>query len=193
VCENVSVMTTPISKTACVFPALAIGSAITLAAAGLADPFARLLAGFLAILLLPAAAILAFRRTRHREAGVNFAAAALLASVAAFNWPLQLSYLFARSDFERIAAQARAGVEIATPVRVGLIMIHKVEVRRRMFERVRGPLVSDDTDARSIACLWTNTNPGGYTGFVQTAPDRLQFNIFSHVRLDARWQFISED
>jgi hypothetical protein len=80
-----------------------------------------------------------------------------------------------RGAFDAIAQRVRAGEQMK-PQRIGLVTIRKAEVYYN-----------------GIVCLWTDLNPSGYTGFVQCAPDSMPFNLWSMIRLDARWQFISED
>ena len=72
--------------------------------------------------------------------------------------------------------RVRTGEHIATPLRAGLFTI-------------RSAYLSHD----GIVCLWTHPHPGGSTGFVQCRRNYVPFNLWSIVRLDDRWQFISED
>jgi len=102
-------------------------------------------------------------------------ALSIIISVAATHWPLRVSYAMSRGAFDAIAQRVR-GCEQGKPQRVGLVMIRKAEVYHN-----------------GIICLWTGLNPNGKTGFVQCGPDYVPFNLWSMVRLDARWQFISED
>ncbi len=119
-------------------------------------------------------AVLFVRSTRHLFAGT--AALAMLLSVATSNWPLQAAYTLSRPSFDRVAAQVRAGDPPSTPCLIGLFRIRKAEVSHN-----------------GIVCLWTDDDPAGPTGFVQTGPDDLPFNLWSHTPLDNSWQFISED
>ena len=80
-----------------------------------------------------------------------------------------------RGAFDAIAQRVRAGEQVK-PQRVGLVVIRKAQVYHN-----------------GIVCLWTGLKPSGYTGFVRCGPDYVPFNLWSMVRLDARWQFISED
>jgi len=119
-------------------------------------------------------ALLFVRSLRHLFAGIT--ALAILLSVATSNWPLQAAYVLSRTSFDRVAAQVRAGDPPSTPCLIGLFRIRKAEVYHN-----------------GIVCLWTDDDSGGPTGFVQTGPDDLPFNLWSHTPLDNSWQFISED
>ncbi len=116
--------------------------------------------------------VLCVRSLRHLFAGIT--TLAILLSVATSNWPLQAAYVLSRPSFDRVAAQVRAGEPPNTPCSIGLFRIRKAEMYHN-----------------GIVCLWTNTT--GSTGFVQTGPDDLPFNLWSHTQLDNSWQFISED
>jgi|SRR6185503_16327735 len=123
--------------------------------------------------------LIGHRRHTKRDVLPAFTAPAIglgiIVSVAATHWPLRVSYAMSRGAFDSIAQRVRAGEEV-TPQRVGLVKIRRAEVYHN-----------------GIVCLWTGLNAGGYTGFVQCGPDYVPFNLWSIVRLDARWQFISED
>jgi hypothetical protein len=123
--------------------------------------------------------LIGYRRHTQRRTLPAFIAPVLalgiIASVAATHWPLRVSYSVSRGAFDSIAQRVRAGEQVK-PQRVGLVMIRKAEVYHN-----------------GIVCLWTGLNPSGKTGFVQCGPDDVPFNLWSMVRLDARWQFISED
>jgi hypothetical protein len=101
---------------------------------------------------------------------------AIIISVAAADWPLRVNYALSRDSFDMVAQRVRTGEHISTPMRAGLFTIRSAEL-------------SHD----GIVCLWTHLNPGGNTGFVQCRPEYVPFNLWSMVRLDDRWQFISED
>ena len=101
---------------------------------------------------------------------------ALTLSVAVAHWPLHAAYVLSRASFETIAQRTRAGERVATPVRAGLFTIQRAELSEN-----------------GIVCLWTFTNPSGNTGFVQCRHDYVPFNLWSIIRLDDRWQYISED
>ena len=119
-------------------------------------------------------AILFVRSLHHLFAGIT--ALAVLLSVVTSNWPLQAAYVLSRTSFDRVAEQVRAGDPPDTPCFIGLFRIRKAEVYRN-----------------GIVCLWTDDDSGGPTGFVQTGPHDLPFNLWSHTPLDNSWQFISED
>ena len=99
-----------------------------------------------------------------------------LASVAVTQWPLRIAYSLSRSAFDAAAQSVRDGKELALPRRVGLFTIRKAEV-----------------SYSGIVCLWTRPAAGGNTGFVQCGRDHVPFNLWSMVKLDNGWQFISED
>jgi hypothetical protein len=99
----------------------------------------------------------------------------ILASVAITHWPLRLSYAWSCAAFDDIARRVRAGERIEAQ-RVGPFRILRAEVY-----------------FNGLVCLWTDLDPGGKTGFVQCPPDNPPRNLWGIVRLDDRWQFISED
>ena len=96
-------------------------------------------------------------------------------SVCWFQWPLRVTYAASKTALNRLAAQLRRGKTIATPVHAGFFTIEKAEIRN------------------NTACLWTRTNAGGDEGFIQVAPSKIEFSMFSLVVLDNQWQFITED
>jgi len=101
---------------------------------------------------------------------------AVIISVVATRWPLRVAYALSRSSFNTLAHHVRNGERVATPVRAGLFTIRHAELSHH-----------------GIVCLWTQPHPGGSTGFVECGRDYVPFNLWSIVRLDDRWQFISED
>jgi hypothetical protein len=100
----------------------------------------------------------------------------VIISVAATHWPLRIAYAWSRDSFDGVAQRIRSGEHVTTPLRAGLFTIQRAELSHH-----------------GIVCLWTQPNPGGSTGFVQCRRDYVPFNLWSMVRLDDRWQFISED
>ena len=118
------------------------------------------------------------RHTQRRVLSASIApvvALGIIVSVAATHWPMRVSYAMSRSAFDAVAQRVRAGDHVK-PHRVGLFTIRRAEVYHN-----------------GVVCLWTGLNPSGCTGFVQCGPDYVPFNLWSMVRLDGRWQFISED
>lgn len=119
---------------------------------------------------------------RHTQRSVftalsgSLACLALIASVAIWQWPLRISYGSSRSGFDSLAQRVRAGEQLQMPQRVGLFRVRKAEVSRQ-----------------GVVCLWTLPNPAGSTGFVRCGRDHVPFNLWSLVKLDDHWQFISED
>ncbi len=93
--------------------------------------------------------------------------------------------LVMKGELKDIATKASQGQPVVVPIKVGPCVIRRVEMR----------------DGRP--CLWTDTNPNGYAGFVRNrygevnrAAGRLPntaFNLWSRVALDGEWAFISED
>jgi uncharacterized membrane protein SirB2 len=119
------------------------------------------------------------RHTQRRILPAMLAAVlslSVIVSVAAAQWPLRAAYALSRDSFDAVAQRVRNGEHITMPLRAGLFTIRRAEL-------------SPD----GIVCLWTRPNPGGSTGFVQCPRDHVPFNLWSIIRLDDRWQFISED
>ena len=100
----------------------------------------------------------------------------IIISVAVTHWPLRVTYALSRGSFDALAKRIRAGELIATPLRVGLFRVQRAELSHH-----------------GIVCLWTQPHPDGSTGFVQCRRDYVPFNLWSLVKLDDHWQFISED
>ena len=103
---------------------------------------------------------------------------ALIVSVAATEWPLRLSYAYAKPGLNALASKVEKNQKIDLPVQLGLIRIVKVDI-----------------SPSEVVCLWTDLNPGGRTGFVKTRSEYVesQFNIWWTRSMDNDWQFISED
>ena len=124
--------------------------------------------------------LVGYRRHTQRRVLPGVAAAILsltvIASVAATHWPLRIAYVLSRGSFDAVAQRVRRGDYVTTPLRAGLFTIQRAEL-----------------SSHGIVCLWTEPHGGGSTGFVQCRRDHVPFNLFSIVRLDERWQFISED
>lgn len=117
---------------------------------------------------------LLIRSRRQLFAGI--ATIATLLSVATLNWPLRAAYVLSRPSLDRIAAEVQAGELPVAPCTIGLFRVRKAEMH-----------------PNGVVCLWTNDDPAGRTGFVQTEASDLPFNLWSHTSLDNSWQFISED
>ena len=119
---------------------------------------------------------------RHSKRLALVAGCILLASAIAnasselASFPLRLGYRLSKQPMDKAAARLRAGESISTPCWVGSIRVKKAEL-----------------SWRGIPCLWTHPHPNGSDGFVQTPPDYIPFNIWSHTKIDNEWQFISED
>jgi len=102
----------------------------------------------------------------------------LIASVMLTQWPLRLQYLLVKPSLNTIANRVEKDESIQTPIQVGFLRIKNVEINRH-----------------GVVCLWTDPNPGGYSGLVKTQPSKVasEFNLWSSVKLDDTWQFIHED
>ena len=130
-------------------------------------------------LIIVGSLLIGYRRHTQREVLPAFIApviaSGIIVSVAATHWPLRVSYALSRGAFNSIAQRVRAGEQVK-PQRVGFVKIRRAEIYYN-----------------GIVCLWTGLNPNGKTGFVQCGPNHVPFNLWSMIRLDAHWQFISED
>ena len=101
---------------------------------------------------------------------------AIVLSIVLTNWPMRAAFAISRPTFDQIANDVRMGNELDTPFWAGLFRIRKAEVYYN-----------------NVVCLWTHQNPAGKSGFVQCPPENPPFNLWSHITLDASWQFITED
>lgn len=132
------------------------------------------------VVFLVGAVFIGWRRYTKRSIlpvlSISLGCLALIASVALWQWPLRVTYGLSSAAFDSFAKRVRAGERLLMPQRVGVFMIRKAEV------------YSND-----IVCLWTFPNPSGNTGFVQCRRNFVPFNLWSIVRLDDHWQFITED
>ncbi len=155
---------------------------VVLISAAAAEKTLVLLAGFLAcaVTVILALALVNSARFEREQVWPILARAlgslAIIFCVLVTHWPLRIAHLLSRSSFDRLALELRAGRQMAAPQWVGFFFIKKAEV-----------------DRNGIVCLWTNPHPGGNTGFVRCGPKRVPFNLWSMVKLDDTWQFISED
>ena len=121
-----------------------------------------------------------WRRFTKRSASPAWAYAVLslvcIATVEWSHWPLGITYRLSRASLDDLASRLRAGETVSVPTVAGLFTIQEVGLGRD-----------------GIPYLWTEPGRGGSTGFVQTSPDHVPFNLWSMIRLDDRWQYISED
>lgn len=143
--------------------------------------FVVLLAIFLSVAVIIVGSIITgYRRPGQRRLLPVLAASvislALLISVATTHWPLRATYAWSRNSFDTIAERVRNGEQIKKPMRVGLLTIQRAQLSEH-----------------GIVCLWLRPCLGGSTGFVQCRRDYVPFNLWSIIRLDDHWQFISED
>ncbi|MEM1242475.1 MAG: hypothetical protein AAGI45_21810 [Cyanobacteria bacterium P01_H01_bin.26] len=116
----------------------------------------------------------------RRQAAVSLT---MVVSIVVFHWPLRIAYAFSRPDFDRVAEQVAAGEKIEAPQRIGWFQIKRIDAPG---------FAANGIDYQGLR-LWTDLHPSGKTGFVQSSPDNLQFNLWSHFKLDETWQFIAED
>jgi hypothetical protein len=121
----------------------------------------------------------------RREAGAGlfsgavvwtFVALGIICSVGATQWPLRITFARSRAALDALAERVRARDEPSLPRRAGHFTI------RRAF-------LAD----RDIVCLWTDPMPGRNTGFVQGRPIDIPFSVWTMVRFDDRWQFITQE
>lgn len=160
---------------------LTAAAAIYLSADGCEKVSMVLWATLCSTIITAVGSVLVLRR-RRAQCSIQFAVTnalicvAIVISVAIWHWPLRACYGWSRSAFDSFAERVRAGERLRMPQRIGLFTIEKAEV-------------SSD----GIVCLWTMPDPAGSTGFVQCRQNYIPFNLWSVVRLDDRWQFISED
>ena len=120
-------------------------------------------------------------KKRFRQ--LTVASLMVVASIVVFNWPLKAACSLSRPAFDHVVEQVQSGETLSTPRRVGWFRIQLIEAP--------GP-AENKIDEHGLR-LWTNLHPNGKTGFVQSSPDDLRFNLWSHFKLDDAWQFISED
>jgi hypothetical protein len=167
--------------------------AVVALSAGGARPGADLIiVGFISLFLLAISPLLALPKDSHRTGGYHrlallVAATSLLTmvSIVATRWPLRLTFLASRSEFDAFATRLEAGYRMTEPERVGRFLILKAEMRE------------------GRPCLWLDIDPAGYDGFVRNprrgpdgkllGPSNLCFNLWWDVPLDDDWAFISED
>ncbi len=133
----------------------------------------------LALVCLPLLGIclmgmLAAQSLRQRLFGLG--AILLIGATITVNIPLQTAFRVYRPELDQIAQRVAAGNVVSTPFWVGPIRVCKAE-----------------QNSKGVVCLWTNDDPNGRTGFVQHKPSQLPFNLWSHMVLNDKWQFISED
>ena len=144
--------------------------------------FGSFVAAFLVIFIiaLPVIPVLKSQKNFRQQVAVSLI---MVVSIIAFNWPLRVAYAFSRPAFDRAAEQVMAGETIETPRHIGWFRIKRIDAP--------GP-AANGIDYHGLR-LWTGVHPHGNIGFVQASPDNLQFNLWSHFKLDETWQFIAED
>ena len=156
-------------------------SACWISAAGYDDVIVFLGSIVLCVTAMVFTILAVLRRLRHHHSivatvVVGFVCISTVISVAVAQWPLRVSYAFAKRHLDTMADKMHAGDTLPMPHRAGLLLIQSAELSNR-----------------GIVCLWTRTHPNGNSGFVQCGPDNIPFNLWSVVKLDPVWQFISED
>ena len=165
---------------------------VALSAGGTRPPTDAFLAGIASLFILAISPLLAWHKDWRRD-GRSHRPALLVAaacvvtmfSVVATEWPLHLTFLASRGEFDAFATRLEAGYRMTEPERVGRFLILKAEMRE------------------GRPCLWLDIDPAGYDGFVRNprrgpdgkrlGPSNLQFNLWWDVPLDDDWAFISED
>ena len=124
--------------------------------------------------------LVGWRRHTLRPVGpavlVALLSLAIIASVAIWQWPLRVSHDCSRTAFNWLAQRVARGEQVQTPRRVGLFNIRKAEI-----------------SYNGIVCLWIVPDTAGSTGFVECPRDYVPSNLWSLVKLDDHWQFISEN
>lgn len=170
------------------FPAVLALLVASLSAGGVRDFGVVFVAGF-AFLLTFCTFPLVLRHWdgRLHRPGLIVLVTSLIAivSVVLTAWPVRLAFFASRREFDDLAGRLEAGYRMTKPERVGRFLILKAEMR----------------DGRP--CLWIDTDPAGYDGFVRNprrgpdgkllGPSNRSFNLWSAVSLDDDWAFISED
>jgi hypothetical protein len=106
----------------------------------------------------------------------SVASAAIVASVAVFQWPLRAAYSISRPALDRLAEEVRDGRAPTHPVWAGLFRISETE-----------------TSYNGITCLWVGRSRGNRIGFAHCGPQELPLSPWTHVKLDQRWQYLVED
>ena len=143
----------------------------------------RLIGCFAAVFLIMALTVIPALRSQKRFRQPVALSLALVTSITIFNWPLKVAYTFSRPAFDQLGQRVIAGEMIKTPRRIGWFRVERVEAP--------GP-APNGIDEHGLR-LWTGIHANGNTGFVKASPDELRFNLWSHLKLDETWQFISED
>ncbi len=125
--------------------------------------------------------ILSFRYRSHSGRKFSFLLVALclvtFVSVPITNWPLRAAFKLCHSSFDKIASSLQAGKTFPNPIQIGFFSIKKAEI----------------CTLNGKICLWTNLDPAGKTGFTKCPINNVPFNLWSIIKLDNDWQFISED
>lgn len=157
-------------------------------AGGVRDVVVYLMAGIAVVFVLVISPFVIRRGDGrlHRPAAIVLVISLIaMASAPPTAWPLRLSFLASHREFDGFARALESGYRMTGPERVGRFLILKAELR----------------DGRP--CLWVDSDPAGYDGFVRNprrgsngkllGRSNLTFNLWSAVRLDDDWAFISED
>lgn len=116
-------------------------------------------------------------RARKMNGFIGFVCLAVFVSVPVTHWPLRLAYKLSRPSFDAVAQSLQSGAKFPQPIRVGLFSIEKAEI----YER------------NGKICLWTDLEPSGNMGFTKCPPHDVPFNLWSMIKLDDSWQYVSED
>jgi hypothetical protein len=115
-------------------------------------------------------------RTSRVIVVASVASAAIVASVAIFQWPLRAAYATSRQALDRLADDVRAGKAPTGAVWAGPFRISDTEI-----------------SYNGTACLWTDRRSGNRVGFANCDPHKLPLCPWTHITLDQRWQYLVED
>lgn len=109
--------------------------------------------------------------------GLIFVCPLLIISVGATQWPLRAHHAIFRNSFDSLAQRVRAGEQIQTPTKIGVVTVQRAELHGGHVYLLTSP---------------KNSERGG---LVQSSRDynRFNYNIRTTIPLDRRWEFIGEE
>ena len=132
-------------------------------------------AGFFAVAFMLVCCILA-RRSRLQTLLVWLVFAAVFIGVAGSHLPLRLIFRLHRAEFDHVVAFIENGIPPAVPFWIGPFRI---------------TIVGQQGDSKT-PFLATNNDVSEIDGFVRH-PQGHGFNLWSSIKLDDSWSYISED
>lgn len=109
---------------------------------------------------------------------VGIAALCVSLSVWTTDWPLKLRFQLSKSSFEKVLNDFQDGEEIEVPRMVGLYRVTKVTHIYKGTERE--------------AFKFHLNSIGDFHGFA-FCPDKVSFNIWTHIPMDDQWHFLIVD